>query len=158
MSQQRASTAPQGAAHTYGTAGGAGTEVARRPGSSQSPARAAQGEHAPSPPRMQVYYEKVKPGETEQCARRAKLAMDWMGVAVPTDAMLRQMFDHFDTDRSGLLDKNEMRAVVADSFENYGAPMTPKGLDRLFSKFDRDNSGKLNFDEFAMLILARMKL
>jgi Ca2+-binding EF-hand superfamily protein len=64
----------------------------------------------------------------------------------------------FDKDHSGQLDKKEMMAVFAQSFENYGAPIEQRDLDRIFAKFDKDRSGKINFDEFCVMMLSRLKM
>jgi Ca2+-binding EF-hand superfamily protein len=90
--------------------------------------------------------------------RLERFCVDHIGVETPTDDVLKEMFDYFDKDNNGTLDKQEFKGIFALSFDNYGAPMSPKDVDRLFEKFDRDRSGRISYDEFAVLILSRLKM
>ncbi len=118
-----------------------------------------------SPKKLQVYEEPAAQFGTSpagsarhKAAKLQKFSLDHVGVDVPGDEVLREIFEYFDADRSGSLDKAEFRKLFAGSFENYGAPMTEKDLDRIFAKLDKDNSGRLSFDEFAVLMLTRLKM
>ena len=123
--------------------------VAVRPSTGSSPRKEQ------SPPRMQEYPDGAKNGKG---ARVRKFTLDWMGMDAPSEKHMRELFDYFDTDHSGFLNKSEIRSVIAESFENYGAPVDDRDLDRTFAKFDKDRSGKITFDEFCVLILSRLKM
>lgn len=87
-----------------------------------------------------------------------------MGGSSPSDEQLREVFNFFDVDGNGYIDLKEFKAVFRDCFETYGAPMEDKDVERIFEKFDRSSitgkahDGKLQFDEFALLVLSRLKL
>lgn len=120
-----------------------------------------------SPKKLMVYEEReedfgTNPSGTAQDPSKAKkierFCIDHLGVDVPDDEVLKDMFDYFDKDGSGKLDKAEFKAIFAASFDNYGAPMTDKDVNRIFEKLDRDNSGTLSYDEFCVLMLSRLRM
>lgn len=118
----------------------------------------------PSPSKLQVYEERdadfgTSPKGTARTGehRIKKFCVDHLGVDTPSDDMLREIFNYFDADKSGQIDKNEFRKVYAESFDNYGVPNDSRDIDRLFAHLDRDNSGKLSYDEFCVLMLNRLK-
>ena len=126
--------------------------LVQRPTSSGSPRK-----HEPSPPRTHEYTEKVKEGEITKSDHIRKFTLDWMGMDTPTDEYMRSIFDFFDHDKSGYLDKKEMITVFSESFDNYGAPVDPRDIDRLFAKVDINKSGRITFDEFCVLLLNKLK-
>ena len=120
---------------------------------------------AVSPKKLSVYEERDTPfgsspgGSARTGVKRVqKFCVDHLCVDNPDDAVLKEMFDFFDTDKSGQLDKNEFKVIFAQSFDNYGAPMSDKDINRMFEKLDRDGSGKLSYDEFCVLMLSRLKM
>ena len=68
---------------------------------------------------------------------------------------LRLMFEKYDRDKQGTLDKNEFKKLYR-SLEDYGCPPSERQIDRLFNMYS-GKDGKLSFDEFAILMLRRMK-
>lgn len=105
------------------------------------------------------------PSPSKSPARKKKLCIDHLGVDTPSEAMLREMFDYFDSTGSGALDLKEFREIYRESFDNYGVPLTDRDVDRLFEKFDKvgaapgsgaNGDGKLRFPEFSVLILHRL--
>jgi hypothetical protein len=116
------------------------------------------------------------PASPDAAPRVRKLTLDTLGVGEPTEEMLRAMFDEFDVSGDGLLDRAEFKAVVQGSFENYGAPMSDRDIERLFNSTVRPSSragrsmspaggqskatetDKITFDQFCLIILARMRL
>lgn len=122
------------------------------------PASGSPRKHEPSPPRMMEYSEKSKAGERGGVHEVRKFCLDWMGMDAPSEQYMKDLFDYFDTDKSGFLSKVEMRHIIAESFENYGAPVDERDLDRSFARFDRDRTGKICFDEFCVLLLSRLKM
>ena len=120
---------------------------------------------APSPKKLQVYEQAdtefgTSPGGSARgkLHKVRKFCVDHLGVDTPSDEYLKELFAYFDQDGSGEIDKAEFRKVFCESFDNYGAPMTEKDADRYFVKLDKNNNGKLNFDEFAVLMLSRLKM
>ncbi|KAK3771291.1 hypothetical protein RRG08_024370 [Elysia crispata] len=57
---------------------------------------------------------------------------------------LRQLFDKFDTDKSGFLDKNELRKVMEFS----GHKFTDSEINDILKGADSSGDGKISFDEF----------
>ena len=57
---------------------------------------------------------------------------------------LKKVFDDFDVDSSGAIDKNELENALRRAKKN----PTKDQLQDLIETFDTDNSGKLDFDEF----------
>ena len=124
-----------------------------------------------SPAKVTLYEENVvhEFGTTSQArpTRIAKLSVDHLGLDVPSDAMLQEIFGLFDTEGKGFIERDRFREVMKSSFDNFGAPMDDKDVDRLFAKLDAGDpkahgkgkgDGKLTFAEFSVLILARLKL
>jgi len=72
----------------------------------------------------------------------------------------REEFDKVDTDKSGLIDKNEFRKILEKVAKNVGGkPPKEEDYDEVFKQFDKDNSGQISFDEayqdwvsFAMIV------
>lgn len=130
-----------------------------------SPHATASGSPSPSKKKLQIYEEPVAAfgthpagSATHKAAKIKKVCLDHIGMDAPSDEVLKELFDHFDVDHSGCLNKAEFREIYSHSFENYGAPMTEKDLDRTFEKLDKDRSGTLSYEEFCILILNRMKM
>jgi len=96
--------------------------------------------------------------DPEKIKRIEKFCLDHIGVETPDDSVLKEIFDYFDKDGSGHLDKAEFQGLYQASFDNYGAPMTDKDVARVFEKFDRDGNGWISYDEFCVLMLSRMKM
>ena len=61
---------------------------------------------------------------------------------------LRKMFDRFDLDGSGGLDKKEIISILNELTESRGKPLDKTTIISLFEEYDADGSGGLDFDEF----------
>ena len=122
------------------------------------PASGSPRKSEPSPPRMQEYSEKIKEGEITKSDHIRKFTLDWMGLDTPSESYMREIFDFFDHDHSGFLDKKEMIAVFTESFDNYGAPVDQRDIDRMFAKVDLNKNGRITFDEFCVLLLNKLKM
>lgn len=57
---------------------------------------------------------------------------------------LKSLFDKFDTDKSGFLDKNELRKVMEFS----GHKFTDSEINDILVGADKSGDGKISFDEF----------
>ena len=57
---------------------------------------------------------------------------------------LREIFDQFDKNKSGYIDKKEL-GTLAIALND---PLSPAELHDFFSKVDADNSGEISWDEF----------
>ena len=97
--------------------------------------------------------------------RWTKICLDHVGVEVPfaSDDQLQEIFKIFDPNGDGRVSLAEFRAVFKDTFENFGASMEDRDVDRLFAKFDvsagknkKAHDGYLSYDEFCILILNRL--
>lgn len=59
-------------------------------------------------------------------------------------ADVREVFDSFDVDGSGTMDKQELHALLVELC----VPTTPDYLDEVLQQIDDDDSGQISFDEF----------
>mmetsp|Transcript_12360 Transcript_12360/g.19485 ORF Transcript_12360/g.19485 Transcript_12360/m.19485 type:complete len:469 (+) Transcript_12360:91-1497(+) len=62
---------------------------------------------------------------------------------------LRELFDSFDSDGSGNIDREELGLLL----QQMGQQKEPEEVDRLFNLMDADGSGDVDFEEFACVIL-----
>lgn len=63
----------------------------------------------------------------------------------PTKNDVRDMFDEIDADGSGLLDRDETKALIVKLFPG----ISDAEFEIAFAKMDDDGSGEVDFDEFA---------
>ncbi|GMH46804.1 hypothetical protein TrLO_g5454 [Triparma laevis f. longispina] len=56
----------------------------------------------------------------------------------------REVFDRFDVDNSGEIDRDELKKV----FKEIGKDASDREIDRVMTQFDLDGSGDIEFDEF----------
>ena len=72
-----------------------------------------------------------------------------MGTLSPEEeAKLKEEFDKIDTDKSGMIDKKEFKALIDKVAKNAEIdPPKDEDFEGMFKKFDKDNSGKITFDE-----------
>ena len=62
-----------------------------------------------------------------------------------SDAKLREVFDKFDTDRSGALDVDELKIALRVLL---GADLSVEDLKKLIDRADRDGNNVVDFQEF----------
>jgi Ca2+-binding EF-hand superfamily protein len=105
---------------------------------------------APAPPP-----DLPSPTRTATASNPAYFPNDVTGVAVTHD-QLWELFNQFDKDRTGYLDRSEFKKVYR-TFEDYGLPPTDKQIDNIFTKYS-NNDERLTFDEFAIIMLQRSKM
>ena len=61
---------------------------------------------------------------------------------------VKEKFDEIDTDKSGMIEKNEFRNLCVKVAKNMGGkPATEEDFEKTFKEFDKDNSGTISFDE-----------
>ena len=60
---------------------------------------------------------------------------------------VKDAFDKIDTNKSGMIDKKEFRALCERVAQNMGNQLKEKEFEELFQKFDKDNSGLISFQE-----------
>ena len=76
---------------------------------------------------------------------------------ITEDKKLREVakvaFDSVDTDRSGLIDQEELEKVMAQISQDMGAePPSKEDVKEVLEHLDTDHSGKIDFEEFSQLI------
>jgi len=89
-------------------------------------------------------------------AGKVGIGIENSGAAVD-EGSLRFLFNAYDTNGSGEIDREEFKAKY-QGFENFGLPMTKREVDKLFDRYDKNRNGMLCFDEFCMLMLFRFKM
>lgn len=63
-------------------------------------------------------------------------------------------FQDFDKDRSGFIDRNELR----DSLTSFGYRLSEQALNTLFTKYDKDRKGSINFDDYILCCVSLQTL
>lgn len=95
---------------------------------------------------------------TTSCEKRKKLLNDEIrrrdqsGI---TDEQIKEVndnFDYFDKDKSGALDKREMRMCL----QSLGEEMTPANVKAIIANYDKDGSGSISRDEFREYMLTKI--
>ena len=68
--------------------------------------------------------------------------------------VIDQIWDTYDVDKSGALDKDETKKFVQDTLGNLGSgdEFSNEAFDEVFSTFDKDNSGTIEKDEMVVFI------
>eukprot|EP00331_Platyophrya_macrostoma_P011159 CAMPEP_0176411442 /NCGR_PEP_ID=MMETSP0127-20121128/3608_1 /TAXON_ID=938130 /ORGANISM="Platyophrya macrostoma, Strain WH" /LENGTH=503 /DNA_ID=CAMNT_0017791037 /DNA_START=38 /DNA_END=1549 /DNA_ORIENTATION=+ len=71
----------------------------------------------------------------------------------------RELFDKYDTDKSGYLDFHEIPALLKEtnSIVNLNKPITEEDVHQYLSTFDKNHDNKLSFEEFTKLIQRQKK-
>jgi len=69
---------------------------------------------------------------------------DRMGIQLNNLCYLKQEFDAYDQDRSGCIDRAELKGLL----EKLGEELTEEELDAAFKELDADGSGEIEFFEF----------
>jgi len=70
-------------------------------------------------------------------------------------AIIDQIWDNYDTDASGKLDKEESRKFVREALVEFGGSAdecTEEAFEECFAQFDRDGSGFIEKDEMINVI------
>jgi calmodulin len=61
---------------------------------------------------------------------------------------MRSVFNSFDTDGNGVLDKNELK----NAFKDFKGGLTDEEVDALMAEADTNGDGQISFEEFVELI------
>jgi len=69
-------------------------------------------------------------------------------------AVIDQIWDTYDKDKSGALDKQETKQFVKDTLGNLGGgdEFSDEAFDEVFSTFDKDQSGTVEKNEMVVFI------
>ena len=65
---------------------------------------------------------------------------------------IKEAFDLFDTDKSGQIDKEELKQAL----KNLGIDAKNQTLTNMMNDLDKDGSGQIDFDEFIDMMTAKM--
>ena len=63
-----------------------------------------------------------------------------------------KIFDQFDTDKSGTLDRKELKKILDVAVEGTGQTVTEQDINDALREIDTDNSGTVSKAEFTALI------
>ena len=74
-----------------------------------------------------------------------------------TEASLKDFFLMYDPKDTGYIDRNEFRRDFV-RMEDYGCPLAPRVVERLFTQHDRLKDGRMDFEEFSIIVIARQRL
>ena len=67
--------------------------------------------------------------------------------------MIKKCFELYDADKSGFLEKGEIRTLINDLMAELNAPnVTDDILDKIIASVDENNDGKFDFGEFFQII------
>ncbi len=68
--------------------------------------------------------------------------------------VIDQIWDKYDVDKSGALDKEETKKFVQDTLGNLGSgdDFSDDAFDEVFKTFDKDNSGTIEKSEMVVFI------
>ena len=68
--------------------------------------------------------------------------------------VIDQIWDTYDVDKSGALDKEETKKFVQDTLGNLGSgdEFSQEAFDEVFATFDKDNSGTVEKNEMVVFI------
>jgi len=144
------------------TWGGGGGYERQRPQSAQEPS-ASSPQRAPPPP--------LAPEDAEGAAERSALASE-MGMSIAEmDAIDRALdgehhrmeeyklaFARHDADGSGVLDRDELRAVIEELHMDLGSGMDEREVSELVDEADVDGDGHIDYAEFVTLMEARERI
>jgi Ca2+-binding EF-hand superfamily protein len=64
---------------------------------------------------------------------------------------LKPILQSYDKDKNSTLDKEELRALLADNLGVPAAQITQDQLDWHFSKIDENGDGKITFEEYVFV-------
>jgi len=70
-----------------------------------------------------------------------------------SEPALRELFDKYDTTKSGYLEFNEVKKIYK-SFENFGLEPNDKEVEGWIRRFAKSADNVVSFDEFCCLILS----
>eukprot|EP00756_Hemistasia_phaeocysticola_P013666 Hpha_TRINITY_DN15293_c1_g6::TRINITY_DN15293_c1_g6_i1::g.67541::m.67541 len=71
-----------------------------------------------------------------------------------TEQRLQELFDQYDVDGSGYLERDEVKRLYLDQ-ENFGVEYTDAEIDAIIAKHEKGRAdGKISFDEFSTLFLS----
>jgi centrin-1 len=81
-------------------------------------------------------------------------AKDYEGRGLSEDEVMeiKEAFDLFDSDKSGFIEKNELRSALL----NLGIDNRNQTLTTIMKDLDKDDSGTVSFDEFIDMMTAKM--
>ena len=74
------------------------------------------------------------------------------------EAGAKEVFEKFDTDKSGQLDCNELEVIMKDASEDLKIdPPKPEEIKKFLEMLDTDKSGKLELNEFTKFFKLLMR-
>ncbi|EAN92056.1 hypothetical protein C3747_96g58 [Trypanosoma cruzi] len=98
-----------------------------------------------------------------------RISFDFIGVVGVSNEMLEELYDAFDVNRRGGVERSLMREMMKSGFSNYGAPCGDKDIDRLFERIvpysvrrrkeeGNEDEDLMSFNEFCALFLSWLRL
>lgn len=67
--------------------------------------------------------------------------------------LAEKTFDKYDTDKSGYLERSEIKALLEADFKEFGIEVSEADIDVLLASTDKDGDGKISKEEYVSMIL-----
>ncbi|ORC90114.1 uncharacterized protein TM35_000091640 [Trypanosoma theileri] len=107
-------------------------------------------------------------GTLPAAAAPTRISFDMIGMKGMTEEMLRELYDAFDINQRGGVERGVMRELMRAGFSHYGAPCSERDVERLFEHATpyrvrrqlkaEDADDLMAFNEFCVLFLAWLRL
>ena len=97
-----------------------------------------------------IKFAELKDEEIKKIVATAELAKEEVGL----NKLVAEIFEEFDKDKNGFLDRKEIRSFFNKIFKEWKLifPMTDEFLDDLFRDIDKDHNNKISPDEMKVYL------
>eukprot|EP00331_Platyophrya_macrostoma_P023252 CAMPEP_0176449820 /NCGR_PEP_ID=MMETSP0127-20121128/26738_1 /TAXON_ID=938130 /ORGANISM="Platyophrya macrostoma, Strain WH" /LENGTH=162 /DNA_ID=CAMNT_0017837297 /DNA_START=21 /DNA_END=509 /DNA_ORIENTATION=+ len=69
------------------------------------------------------------------------------------EAQMKELFETYDTDKSGFIDMNELVKFVKEVGDKIGEPIPESACEGIMKDFDTNSDGKLSFEELSPILM-----
>lgn len=68
------------------------------------------------------------------------------------DSIANKIFDTYDKDKSGTIDKSELKAMLQETYKGLNYTVTDQDVNDALAAFDADHSGTISRDEYLAVV------